>query len=542
MVKPSTKVVLVPSIVLILLGCLGLAVIDHQLKSTLDERINIELEWLAKNALVTLASTNALITIETADPIAKKLSEISGARITFIDSNGKVTGDSSVEHKLIADMTNHIDRIELVRSRQDGSGFSVRYSDTLELNFHYVAVYRMIEVAGQVIPYYSRASFSSLVLENQMKDMRMALMSLLLAGVLSISMIIFFILRFVSSSILSHQSALEMEVALRTQEIDRMHHLDSLLNACSEITEARLVVEKLIPSLLPDTLGAISIYKQSRNLLKMKLFWGGQWQGSCYYNPDQCWALRRGHEHLIVDSDSGVQCEHTMENTGESSLCIPLSAHGETVGVMHILKDNFDDDTIVLAQAVAKRIAISIANIELKTSLRQQAFRDSLTQLYNRRYLFETMNQWVSSAKRKHTQIGIMMVDLDHFKRVNDNNGHDIGDKALKRVAAYFLTQIRDSDIVCRYGGEEFCIVIADTEPKALMSIAEEIRIGVEGVSIPITNKENLYITCSIGLALYSSDSSHKDPSIETTISQADEALYLAKKDGRNCVKLYSSN
>jgi len=264
------------------------------------------------------------------------------------------------------------------------------------------------------------------------------------------------------------------------------------------------------------------------------MYWGGSWNENKNFGPSQCWALRKGHRHLSSDIHKGIVCEH-YANTGElSSLCIPLIAHGETIGVLHLLKNEINTEIATLAEAIAKRIGIAIANIELKFSLREQAIKDTLTNLYNRRYLFESLEQFVARALRTKSHIGIIMVDIDYFKKLNDSYGHDAGDVALKAIANFFKEVTRASDVVCRYGGEEFCIVCPDSSSEDTLFIAEKLCFGVRALGIKVSATKEIKLTLSAGVSTFP----NVEESIKKTISEADQALYQAKHDGRNCVRV----
>ncbi|WP_295898660.1 diguanylate cyclase [uncultured Vibrio sp.] len=533
----AVRSILLPSIILIALGIIGVFTIDQQLRGNMELRVEQELHRLADASLAALDLSDNALNIDNIDPIAKRIGLMTKTRITFVDSEGNVMGDSRVKEELVGSMSNHLHRPELMKAKEMGFGHSKRYSETLDKDFFYVAVYKPIEIEGTRAYYFSRASISADALNSQVAHMRLALLSILLAAMMLVGAIAFMVLRWAAASTKEKQLCLENEIARKTQQIERMYELDSLLNASSDLEDAGKVVSKLIPSLLAHTSGAISIYKPSRNQLKLQLFWGAEWQDSQYFNAEQCWALRKGHEHLSHLDSSQVDCEHFSQPKSHATLCIPLIAHGETIGVMHVLKAAFEDADVANAKAIAKRLAMSIANIELKTSLRHLAFKDPLTRLYNRRYLFEALSQWVAASRHKHTEIGIIMIDLDHFKLLNDEYGHDVGDQVLVAISQFYLEAVNASDIVCRYGGEEFCIAVPEANPADLKTLAQTLCEGMGEVSIDIDNTQKVKVTGSIGVAVFSNACS----SIEHTITEADAALYRAKEDGRKCVRYGSS-
>jgi len=536
--KLTNRIIFVPSVIIILLGSIGLFIIDFQIHAGMLDRAKLELEWLAKSAITTVSLAEKQLTIKQLDPIAKALHQASGARITLIDDTGAVLADSNVAYPQVASLANHLDREEIRLARLYGIGHASRYSDTLKQEFIYLAVYQEIERSDGMKSIYSRASFSTETFQKQVMQMRFALLSMLTLGVIVITLFSAFALRIISASIKHDKNFLEAEVAARNDEIELMHELDSILSTCSELTDAKEVIKKLLPTLLEGSYGAISIYKSSRNKLCTKLFWGENWQEKKYFSPNQCWALRKGHQHTFNQKVKGISCEHFTQLEENSSICIPLIAHGETIGVMHMVQASLTETNSLLAGAIAKKIGLAIANIELKSSLRQQAIKDALTNLYNRRYLFETLEQLVARSKRHNSEIGIIMVDIDHFKKLNDNYGHDAGDKVLQQLSYFFQSITRSCDIVCRYGGEEFCVVCPETSKEETFLIANKLCIGIDKLTITANETTQITATISAGVAVYPTDNG----SIEDIISLADKALYQAKHAGRNCVRCDKSN
>jgi diguanylate cyclase (GGDEF)-like protein len=167
------------------------------------------------------------------------------------------------------------------------------------------------------------------------------------------------------------------------------------------------------------------------------------------------------------------------------------------------------------------------------SALKDSAFRDGLTGLYNRKFLDEHTKKLIPQIKRKESNIGVLMLDMDHFKAVNDEYGHDIGDKVLKELARILEETVRESDLVIRYGGEEFIVLLVDvqTEEDAL-NVAHKIAQRVRENEISVYAGNKLKKTVSIGLSMFPKDSNVLD----TVIKNADIALYEAKSTGRDRV------
>ena len=185
-----------------------------------------------------------------------------------------------------------------------------------------------------------------------------------------------------------------------------------------------------------------------------------------------------------------------------------------------------------LAETVSKQIAISLANLKLRETLQHQSFRDSLTGLYNRRYLEATIIRELHQATRNHQSLSIIMMDIDYFKSFNDTWGHDAGDAILRAIGNFLQENVRNSDIPCRYGGEELVVIMPNSSIENTKTRAEEIRHGIKQLKVHIEGKELASISVSVGIATYP----HHGTTYEQLFRLADEALYHAKQNGRDCV------
>jgi diguanylate cyclase (GGDEF)-like protein len=284
------------------------------------------------------------------------------------------------------------------------------------------------------------------------------------------------------------------------------------------------------------------MFSRSRNRVESAAEWGicpiGQ-----IFSPEQCWALRRGCTHVHPGGPSNPRCSHLL---GEgASVCIPLIANGDAIGTLSIQNDDLltpssepvsDPDAFArrrqLAAAVAEHIAVAVANLNLREDLRLQAVRDPLTGLYNRRYMQEFLERELHSARRKNRPLAVMMLDLDHFKRYNDNHGHSAGDQALAAVGETLLRCVRAEDVACRYGGEEFALILPECSLQQATVRAEEIckRLREYGTHTNQHAKEAL--TVSIGVAAFVETTDR----VDLLLKFADDALYQAKRTGRDRV------
>ncbi len=177
-------------------------------------------------------------------------------------------------------------------------------------------------------------------------------------------------------------------------------------------------------------------------------------------------------------------------------------------------------------------------SIQSLADLKEQSSMDKLTELYNRSYLEPFLESEIDAAKKENQQISVIMVDMDHFKEINDTYGHIVGDHVLTIFAQVVLKCIRKTDIIARYGGDEFIVVLPNTDTETARSIAERIREDVSMTYIPpIDGVVISSIHCSVGISTYPVLCDSKTSLIRTS----DLALYMAKRSGRNCTKVYTS-
>lgn len=254
----------------------------------------------------------------------------------------------------------------------------------------------------------------------------------------------------------------------------------------------------------------------------------------------QCRAVTTGHTVSSLEFQ-GV-CRRFVPQPGVGHICIPLVAGGHTGGVVQ-LRFAIDERNAVLDSGTPQKIFEaetyinqSLSVIEAKRlmqTLRESAMVDPLTGLYNRRFLQEHTAQIISGVLRRKTQIGLLVCDLDYFKQVNDAHGHDAGDQLLRETSIVMKKTVRDSDIVIRFGGEEFLILLMDVQPGDALAVAEKIRKSIEALKVNVGDK-TLQKTISIGVAEFPGDTD----GFWQAIKYADVALYRAKDQGRNqCVR-----
>jgi diguanylate cyclase (GGDEF)-like protein len=223
-------------------------------------------------------------------------------------------------------------------------------------------------------------------------------------------------------------------------------------------------------------------------------------------------------------------------------VCVPLIANGEAIGVLSIQNDDELSDASIdsngfvrrkqLASAVAEHIALAISNLNLHETLRLQAIHDPLTGLHNRRYMQEFLEREILRARRKGRPLALMMLDVDNFKRYNDTFGHPAGDDALRFVGDILFRAVRADDLACRYGGEEFSVILPECSLHQATVRAEEIRAQLKALHIKRAREIPGVLTVSIGVAAFEETTDQGD----LLLKFADDALYQAKRAGRDRV------
>jgi diguanylate cyclase (GGDEF)-like protein len=319
----------------------------------------------------------------------------------------------------------------------------------------------------------------------------------------------------------------------RTRESELLARLGDMLQACLTPAEAAGVVSRIVPQLLPRFSGGIFTLNSSRNWVQAEATWLGASNET--FSPQSCWALRSGRVHHALVGGA-IVCEHA-QCPNEDHLCVPLQSQSESLGILHLASSNgqtISADEVRLAQAVAENIALAMGNLKLREALRDQAIRDPLTGLFNRRYLEETLVREVEWSKRHHRPFGVIFFDIDHFKRFNDTYGHDGGDALLREQGNLVRTFFRKEDIVCRYGGEEFVVVLRDANMEDTLARAEALRKATKQLRLVHQGRPLGLVTISVGVANFPDHGLSGD----NVVRAADQALLLAKQSGRDKVCL----
>ncbi|GEM_PF-957838 len=327
----------------------------------------------------------------------------------------------------------------------------------------------------------------------------------------------------------------------RTTELRLLHEMTDLMQSSISVDEAHNIMYRYLARLFPRGAGALYIRSTARDLLERTSAWGKcAAELTPAFAAEECWALRRGQPHCVRIGQGDVVCRHTAAADGGERVCLPLLAHGETLGILYLCRCEGDDVSLAepallaLAETVANSLSLSIGNLQLRERLRQQSIRDALTGLYNRRYLDETLPREILRAERAGATLGVIMLDIDHFKRLNDTRGHEAGDAVLSALGRFLQHHVRGDDIACRYGGEEFTLILPGASLDTVCNRAERLRAGAQSLAVRVVGTQLDALTLSLGVAVWP----QHGETAEAVLQAADAALYRAKQGGRNRVEI----
>lgn len=318
------------------------------------------------------------------------------------------------------------------------------------------------------------------------------------------------------------------------EEVGLIGELNEWLQSSRSQTELFDMVAAFLTRLLPHSSGEVYIYANSRDVLEGRVGWQGA-APKPQIHPEDCWGLRRGRTYAYGERGVGFECNHVDHSGDHSYFCFPLLAHGETIGLLHVRQSaDADQETLSdvrrVGQICAEQISMAIANVQMRDELKDQSIRDSLTGLFNRRHLANSLRRALALAERRSKSVALLSIDVDHFKSFNDVYGHDAGDLVLRQVGELLEMAVDGDELACRLGGEEFIVVLPDSDMADALHRAETIRENIQGVAVKYGEKTLPSVTVSIGVALSPQDG--RSP--QDLMSSADQALYAAKAEGRN--------
>ena len=328
------------------------------------------------------------------------------------------------------------------------------------------------------------------------------------------------------------------ELKQRESEIRQVNELYEVLQACNSQQEAFPIIGSVGAGLFPKASGALAL-SVSRGQMETAVEWGAEPRMAASFPLDDCWALRRGQIQEVAQPGALQSCRHFRSTPPGPYICLPLSVRGDLLGVLNLRctpVESLGPPQRQLLTVLGEVIKLSLSSLKLRDALRAQAIRDPLTGLFNRNYLDETLRRELSRSARHHTPLCLAMLDIDGFKTLNDTYSHHAGDVVLKALGALFLKQLRVSDIACRYGGDEFVLVLTDTSSGQVSERLDRMRGEAKNMECRYEGRVLPAALLSIGVAQWPDHGATS----QDLIKAADSALYSAKHNGRDQVCVFA--
>ncbi|HVV44700.1 MAG TPA: GGDEF domain-containing protein [Bryobacteraceae bacterium] len=336
---------------------------------------------------------------------------------------------------------------------------------------------------------------------------------------------------------------LQQELSALNREASRLSETDDLLQSCLSEDEANQIAIRHLEAELPQWSGAICVTTAARDLIEVKAQWGNPAIAEPTFSPESCWGLRRGRITILQANDAKLACAHIAQPAPGYAMCVPMMAQGETMGVLYLDSSPtrnghspgfkpLSESESRMVRTLAEHLALAVANLKLRESLRMQSIRDPLTDLHNRRYMEESLDRELRRTSRHEQPVSVLMIDVDHFKKFNDSLGHDAGDVLLQELGRLFRAQLRADDIACRYGGEEFTLILPEAGLADAVERAEQLCRLVNSIDFQYRGRPLPKTSISIGVATCPEHAAAREPLLQA----ADRALYRAKEEGRNRV------
>jgi len=302
------------------------------------------------------------------------------------------------------------------------------------------------------------------------------------------------------------------------------------LQGCESFDDVINVAELFAPNIAPGIAGRLYIFDRDPWQMRCAAQWLSPTGEETTFHPDACWAVRRGQSHPPVNGEPDIACYHLPPSQAESSLCVPLIAQGEAIGLLsfqNITPENAPSRAYL--ELMAEALGLALANQRLRDALLEKALFDPLTGLRNRHHLEDTLHTHMTQAVRNSEPLSCMMIDIDHFKSINDRFGHEAGDQVIKSVASIVQRAAHDGGLAFRYGGEEFLVLLPGADDEEAHACAQKIYNGVHALSLRYGLTEIGPVDVSIGIASYP-----KHAQSDNLLRAADVALYRAKELGRS--------
>ncbi|MEH2085641.1 sensor domain-containing diguanylate cyclase [Nostoc sp.] len=326
-----------------------------------------------------------------------------------------------------------------------------------------------------------------------------------------------------------------LELEAKKRELIYLSDMTDMLYSCESKDEVYQVVALTCSKLFPNMSGCVCIISNSKNYVQINSIWGGERSSKEIFSLSDCWALRRGKLNLLSPRNSGLICSHLIEPVSGAHLCVPLFGQGEVVGILHIYApEEISPEIQQTSEIIARTLGIALNNLSIKQRLTHDSLRDGMTQLFNQSYMQSITEQRLAEAERSGQPLSIIFLDIDNFKSYNSRYGHVTANIVLQGLAKLLLKSIRSFDIACRWGGEEFVLVMPNMTLETLRKRVEQLRLDIEKMQLKDGDQILQSITASFGIAV-----SEPGITVKDFLNRANQAMLEAKRTGKNRVREY---
>lgn len=333
----------------------------------------------------------------------------------------------------------------------------------------------------------------------------------------------------------------EDAVERHNRELRLLNQMYRDLQRCKTEKDTYQIIRDICEPMFPDDCGCVYMIRPGQAELDAVVFWGGvplaarisdefeeRHTGSLY--PIECPPNKLVYLYVDAHTDSSFPCPLRNASGGVLGLLFLQFRSSDSELPEDELYHQIESKQLVATQIV-EQYSLFLMNLRLREELRREAIRDPVTGLFNRRYMKESLRQEANRAKRHQTSVGLVMLDIDHFKAVNDTYSHEAGDVVLQELGRLLRRNIRGGDTACRYGGEEFLLILPEIELDGITQRAEKLRHAAKNMQVTYQQRA-VSITISCGIAMLP----YHGTSIEQVLNAADNALYQAKSNGRDQV------
>lgn len=325
------------------------------------------------------------------------------------------------------------------------------------------------------------------------------------------------------------------ELQHRTAEINCLTEMVNMLQKCTQTGETYAVISQYARELFPTTSGLVMMLDELSGKYQVVISWGDLSLPNSEFQKKDCWALRLNKLYTTSYDAKRPVCDHIGAPIPSSTICVPINVGESNIGILHLQTSPgtfpLKEEDSQLAIVTSEQINLAMTNIRLSESLREQAIRDPLTGLYNRYYMEESLEREIYRSQRSSKPVSVIMLDFDNFKELNTLYGHPNVDEMLREFGKLLRNSIRGGDIACRYGGDEFLVILPEASTKVTAQRAEELRQRVKNLAIRKEGLEPSTATISVGIASWPD---HGD-TVPLLLRAVDSALLVAKEK-HDCV------